>query len=252
MSAPQQHPSSLALEAIAVGESPPPEVGAHVERCDECARFVERARGLAGGEPRRDLDALLERLSPKDQVSPTTPPRRLWLVGATIAPPLAAAALLFLLLRSPHQEILPPVEPTPTTEPSPTPTSTDETTFKGGLQIAVIRERLGSQARFTGHVMIRPGDRLRVEVSLDREENVEAAIIADDASFLELMAPLRRRPGTYFGDKSARVDDTPMRGTIVVGAPEAIANARTRWRSGERPEGSLEGVATIRVEWESP
>jgi len=108
----------------------------------------------------------------------------------------------------------------------------------------VIRERAGQQARFTGMVAVQPGDRLRVEVALDREQAILAAVMGDDASWLELMPEGRRRPGTHFSERSARVDASPMRGTILVGSPEAVARVRTTRR--------LEGVASIRVEWEAP
>ncbi len=161
--------------------------------------------------------------------------------------PLAAAAALLLFLRSPStKDVLAPppsasAAPQETSEPAP---ADPETTFKGGIHIAVIRERAGQQTRFTGSVSVIPGDRLRVEVALDREQAILAAVMGDDASWLELMTEGPRPPGTHFSERSARVDASPMRGTILVGTPDAVARARATKR--------FDDVATIRVVWEAP
>jgi hypothetical protein len=117
-----------------------------------------------------------------------------------------------------------------------------ETTFKGGIQIAVIRERAGEQSRLTGTVSVKPGDGLRVEVALDRDQTILAAVLGDDASWLELMSAGARSPGTHFSERSARVDATPLRGTILVGSPEAVKRARDT--------GGMQGVAAVRIEWD--
>lgn len=262
------HPSSLELEALACGEARE-HLSPHLAACDRCSAFVERLRGaLAAGPSRSTADAVVARVvgrhdgralpaSVEDRAdAPRTPllgggastraRRAAWMLASTAAVPLAAAAALLLFLRAPPTEDalapVPPSTPTPsalvaTGGPEP------ETTFKGGVQVAVIRERAGAQARFTGVVRIRPGDRLRVEVALDREQAILAAVMGDDASWVELMSEGVRRPGTHFSERSARVDASPMQGTILVGSPEAVARARSERR--------LEGVAAVRVEWES-
>jgi hypothetical protein len=165
--------------------------------------------------------------------------------------PLAAAAALLLLL---HKADRPAAtaetagapagtaarEPVALLDPAPEP----ETTFKGSVQVAVIRERGGEQTRFSGRVAVKPGDRLRVEVALDREQAILAAIMGEDASWLELMPEGTRRPGTHFSDRSARVDSSPLRGTILVGSPEKMKHAKeTR---------DTTGLTAVRVEWEGP
>jgi hypothetical protein len=123
-------------------------------------------------------------------------------------------------------------------------TSDPETRFKGGMQVAVVRERGGKQERFSSTVRVRPGDRLRAEVALDREQAILGAVLADDGSYLELMPLGTRGPGTHFSERSAKIDAAPSRGTILIGSPEAVARAReTR---------DLAGLSTLRVEWEAP
>ena len=262
------HPSSLDLEAFACGEQTT-SVAAHLVECTACHGFVERLRGALSAGPSRkraaeavtraaartvERDEGHESEQPRDAVeqSAMTPAReaarRRWLMKAsTVAVPLAAAAALLLILQTPSTKdaLIAPssvsASPPPASEPAP---SDPETTFKGGIHIAVIRERAGHQARFTGAVSVRPGDRLRVEVALDREQAILAAVMGDDASWLELMTEGPRRPGTHFSERSARVDASPMRGTILVGTPEAVARARATKR--------FEDVPTIRVEWEAP
>ncbi|MBX3197465.1 MAG: hypothetical protein KF894_04855 [Labilithrix sp.] len=283
------HPSSLQLEAFACGEAEE-HLAPHLAACDRCRAFVERLRGaLTAGPSRSTADEVVARVaaqtsdvaaqtsdvavqtsdvaaqtsdvaargneharppSVEDRArSSRTPVRKrraAWMTASTVAVPLAAAAALLLFLRAPSARdplvldpppVAPPSAPAATGDPEP------ETTFKGGVQVAVIRERAGAQARFTGVVRIRPGDRLRVEVALDREQAILAAVMGDDASWVELMSEGVRRPGTHFSERSARVDASPMQGTILVGSPKAVARARSERR--------LEGVAAVRVEWES-
>jgi hypothetical protein len=118
-----------------------------------------------------------------------------------------------------------------------------DTTFKGGLQLAVVRERAGAQARFTDGFHVRPGDRLRIEVALDRPVVIVGGVMGDDGSWVELMPDGVRDAGTFFSEKSVRIDAQPASGTILVGPPDAVQVARTSH--------GLAGVRAIRVEWEA-
>lgn len=246
------HPNSLDLEAFACGE-PVASVSSHLPECTVCSAFVERLRGaLSAGPSRATAAAVVAKAAPaaapRASASIAVRKSAWWLRASTVAVPLAAAAALLLFLKSPSGTRDPgtPAISEPTSPAPPVNTADPETTFKGGLQIAVIRERAGIQTRFTGAVpvQVRPGDRLRVEVALDREQAILAAVLGDDASWLELMPESVRRPGTHFSEKSARVDSSPLRGTILVGSPEAVLRARTTKR--------LDGVTSVRVEWEAP
>lgn len=278
------HPSSLDLEAFAVGEPLPPHLAGHVEECSACGSFLEQLRAALGTGPSASEadDAVARALvvmaadgaePPVERVAPVAvrgpardQKRRLWLVTSSVIAPLAAAAAILLLLRSPAPAPTPaegPRAPTNykiqmgTVPPGLAPAlggasgtsgaeaaAEPDTQFKGGMQVAVVRDRAGSQARFSSTVRVRPGDRLRVEVALDHEQAILGAVLADDGSYLELMPQAVRGPGTHFSERSAKIDAAGARGTILIGSPEAVARAReTR---------NLEGVTTLRVELESP
>lgn len=278
------HPSSLDLEAFACGEvsGPGAKVAEHLALCAACSAFVERLGGLVAARPTAAAaDALIARALARVAVAapgtsavtsieeargarasslrearvPDAKRRegkgRLWLLTTSIVTPLAAAAAILLLARS-TPDGKPSTPPAASTAPSvpdrilmapmvPS-VSEPETTFKGGLQIAVVRERGGEQVRFSSGVRVRPGDRLRVEVALDREQAILGAVLADDGTYLELMPAAVRGPGTHFSEKSAKIDRSPTYGTIVIGTPEAVARARATKQ--------LDGVASLRVEWE--
>ncbi len=196
--------------------------------------------------------------------------RRLWLVTTSVITPLAAAAAILLLTRSQGlpaaavpSAVPPPAAPTVSAFTSgpqgdrvlmgkqPHAAAGDpDTTFKGGPQIAVVRERAGRQERFVSVVPVRPGDRLRVEVALDREQAILGAVLADDGSYLELMPQGVRGAGTHFSEKSAKIDASPTRGTILIGTPEAVARARDSVKREPHQQLQIEGVATIRVDVE--
>lgn len=296
------HPSSLDLEAFAVGEALPAHLAGHVEECSACGAFLEQLRAVVSGGPSaREADDAVARalarmaaapdlrdaaandvletrssVSPQEDPPPPPPPhapfepreqrrqeprRKLWMLASSVIAPLAAAAAILLLTRSPPPPAQPPEgDPrAPTTykvqmgtlPPGLVPAlgatggSTEpDTQFKGGMQVAVVRDRGGAQARFSSTVRVKPGDRLRVEVALDHEQAILGAVLADDGSYLELMPQAVRGPGTHFSERSAKIDAAPTRGTIIIGSPEAVARARETK--------NFDGVTTLRVELEAP
>lgn len=214
------HPNAFELEAYACGEASEP-VREHLGQCEACASFVSRAQTFVAAE----TPTLKSR-----------PPRRVipW-SGLYVAAPMAAAAALLLWMR-------PTGSPATLTESHVT--SPSETTFKGAVQVAVIRERGSDQVRFTGPTRVRRDDRLRLEVALDQEQAILGGVLADDGTFLELMTQAVRGHGTHFSEQSARIDGAPVAGVVIVGTPDAVARARkTR---------NLSGVRTLRIEPESP
>lgn len=265
------HPSSLVLESFAVGEPLSAVHAAHVESCATCAALLDELRGLvAGGPSASEADAAVAKalaglggervvaIETKREDATRARRRRAWMLATSVITPLAAAAAVLLLARGAP---LPGRSPTTATNRPAVATSTStststesplaatdhvepDTQFKGGMQVAVVRERGGKQERFSSTVRVRPGDRLRVEVALDQEQAILGAVLADDGSYIELMPLATRGPGTHFSERSAKIDGSPTRGTILIGTPEAVARARaTRL---------LVGVSTLRVEWEGP
>lgn len=272
------HPNGLSLEAFACGEASTTVAG-HVDECGACAAFVEELRGLLAAGPSATVaDAAVARAmasmsrdgdgdragdarvepGPRPTASGTVAKRRIWMIATSVITPLAAAAAILFLVRStpnPGTNVptgsSPPVSagtalaaPDTILMGSMPPRTEPDTQFKGGAQIAVIRERGKEQARFSGAVRVRPGDRLRLEVALDREQAILGGVLADDGSYLELMPQGVRGPGTHFSERSAKIDTLPTRGTILIGSPDAVARARDTK--------VLDGVSTLRVEWDQP
>lgn len=223
------HPNSLDLEAFACGDEIAG-IGGHVDVCDACRAFVERLRDLP--IPKIEL--------PSASVTPLFQKKNL----AAIALPLAAAAILVLVLRdkNPVGDVAPAPTAMPTESRVLMATAEPSTSFKGVRQVAVVRERGGEQKRFTGRVPVKEGDRLRVEVAIDREQTIVAGVLGEDGSYLELMPAVVRRAGTHYSEKSARVSSPPSNGTILVGTEEQIARAKSHLPSADLDE--------VRIEWE--
>jgi hypothetical protein len=223
------HPNSLDLEAFACGDEIAA-VGGHLASCEACRAFVESLRGLP--VPKIDLPATPVSTPRIPRIGPRT--------LAAVALPLAAAAVLVLFFRQPKPQSLAMSEPVTT---APTAAATEPaTSFKGQRQVAVIRERGGEQKRFTGRVPVKEGDRLRVEVAIDREQTILAGVLGEDGSYLELMPSAVRPAGTHYSEKSARVSGPPSGGTILVGTEEQIARAKHHQPTADLDE--------VRVEWE--
>jgi hypothetical protein len=240
------HPNALDLQAFACGDDTP-QVASHLSTCDACTDYVARASGLAKAprtQPARELPVEGEK------VATVTPIRsRRATLGLAIAPFAAAAAVLLWMGTKDPLPVATAIAPTPVTASAP-PTALamnqqpdPETTFKGGMQLAVVRERGGAQDRFTGAVRVRPGDRLRIEVALDRSETILGAVMGEDGSYVEIMPAGERAAGTHFSEKSTRVDEHPLRGTILVGSPEAVRLARTSHQTS--------GLRSIAIEWDA-
>ena len=199
------HPANHKLEGHAAGDHDP-EVVAHMAECAACRTYVERSMAAA------QADA-----SPfpflADRTARSTP--RVVRIAFALAP-LAAAALVVLLVRG--RAVAPIAPPAP---------EVGSTQFKGGLQLAVIRERGGDQARFATGVTVRAFDRLRVEVSVDREGPITVGVLGDDGSWVPLLAPTLLGAGTHFSERAADVDAHATAGHILAGDPEAVLRART-------------------------
>jgi len=263
------HPNTIDLEAFACGDAIDG-IDAHLAECEACSHFVAKAKTLTKSTDDAADDLLARAIASVEVEKPelvdlpandhdvkpvaSTPKRSFWFVASAVITPLAAAAAILLLTRStplpqPEVPLTKPSAPVTAaaTETSPGPlamatASADDpgTSFKGSVQIAVVRERAGAQSRVLGDVEVRSGDRLRVEVALDREQAILGAVIADDGSYLEIMPARVRGRGTHYSEKSARIDEHPTGGMIVIGTPEAVAKARATMK--------FDGVVTMRVQ----
>ncbi len=249
------HPSSLDLEAFACGDSVAA-VETHLGACDACRAFVEKVRAASAAwlesAAASDVMRAAEKLAASTQriargeaqvVKLEERKRRLdWRIAALPFVAAAAGVLLWWKLEARDAN---EVKPVAFVEPSALTARDPETTFKGGLQLAVVRERDGAQQRFTSSVGIRGGDRLRIEVALDRPQTILAGVLAEDGQWLDLMPEGTRTSGTHFSEQAARFDDEPMRGWILVGPADAIAASR----AARAPQTQL-GVVAMRLGWE--
>ncbi len=216
-----EHPTLFRLDAHAAGDQAP-HVEEHLETCAACASYVERLREAMRAHAHDEADASAELMlglvdssraeEPGRSVLAKRSLRRITVAGASI---LAAAAAIVLVGRSgPYA----PGADAATSEPA--------VRFKGRMQVAVIRDRRGEQVRSATEVRVRPGDRVRAEISVDDPRPVEVGFLGKDGTWVLLLAPTLFEAGTYFSDRAAVFDDAPTEGWIIAGAPEAVARAR--------------------------
>jgi hypothetical protein len=267
------HPSSIELEAFACGEAIDG-VEEHVGACEACRAFVDAlARGTAEMTARGDLgdDAVAamvraaERRATGGEVVSLARARESKPTRATgwmtVLPIVAVAAGVLIWMKvapgagagpgpvsmrdrgSPSAPASANAPATPGLGAAGQGAGDPETSFKGGAQVAVVRERGGRQERFVSTVVVRPGDRLRIEVALDRPGSILAGVLADDGTFLPLMAAATRGAGTHFSEQDARFDAEPTRGWVIAGSPDAIAKAKAA-------RAPVPGVTAMRLEWE--
>jgi predicted anti-sigma-YlaC factor YlaD len=195
------HPPGHRLDAVAAGD-PDPAVTGHLQSCPACAGRVsvleQEATAFRASHDARQFVARLRR------------PRRRRAVW-TVAPLVLAAAVLLLVQRR----------------------SPDRLRWKGGLQVAVIRDRRGDQERLTGPFSVRAGDRVRIEIGSDRRQPLTAGLLADDGAWVALLAPAVVPAGVSLSELAARFDASPTRATLLVGAPEKIDSARRTRNFGD-------------------
>jgi hypothetical protein len=214
------------LEALAAApvEDSPKEPGPEATRAEEPAARDEKARARTDAirveeirvEPRgpsNDVDAEAPRVS-RIAEARTKRARVFNLVYAAIPLALVAAALFVLRPGTPG--------------PDGFPTAPTETALrlKGPPVLAVVRERQGNQERFTSAIAVAPDDRLRLELTVDREGMYEAGLLGEDGSWLMLLSPTMLTPGAHFSEKAAHLDDRPTPGWMLAGPPEDVARAR--------------------------
>jgi hypothetical protein len=217
------HPTADRLDALAAGDEDAA-LTAHIAECPSCQSYVETLRAAALGfareaDPAQFARRIAERADPARgaKASGATRVRR---VVFAAAPVLAAAAVAVLVLRARPPD---PVQGGGGPEPV---QSGSDVRFKGPLPIAVIRERGVTQERFAGKVSVRPGDALRLEVSLDVNRSISAGLLDEQGGFVELIAPKQLLPGTHFSELAARFDDHPTRGWMIAGDPAMVDRAR--------------------------
>ena len=213
-----EHPPSYRLDALAIGDADTA-AAEHVATCETCATYVGNlaSEAEAAAPSQAEEDAFMARLHAKSEAvaRPLRAPSRMRaLPYATLV--LAAAAAVFLYFRAaPEANVA--------QEQSDSPTAVR---FKGGVQLAVVRERNGMQERFTDVALIQSGDLLRAEIATDQEGPFEIGILQTDGAYMPLLAPTALTLGAHFSDRAAKVDAHPVGGWVIAGHPNAVKHAR--------------------------
>ena len=137
-----------------------------------------------------------------------------------------------------------PVGPALTT--SPNELSGDALRMKGrSIQVAVIRNRKGVQSRHTNHVTVHPGDALRVQVTVQKKQDLTIGIVDKTGGWLPLQTGHRFDPGIHFVHQDAiQIDSRITRGRVIAGPPRAVETARTRGRSDGLTRLVIDGQAS--------
>ena len=231
-----EHPSPFRLEAFMVGETDP-QVTEHVKTCEVCRGYIESLRSertdMLSGLPASKFFESTEIIQAFQAVEK---PTRSWFSLKFWVPLTVMAAAAVFLYAS--VSIKPPIDTNP---------SKDTVLFKGApIQTAVILKRGAVQSRHTGRVLVRAHDALRIEVTVAEARTISAGILAADGTYHALATARRLEPGTHIVHSDAIViDETPTRGTLLVGNPESIEKAAKGL--GVKPVAALviepEGVA---------
>lgn len=205
----EAHPTAFELEAHHVGEGTA-SIARHVRGCDPCAGYVraleEEARDFrARARPAAFVRAIRRRAG--------APRRRTFTFLLPLVGALGAAALTVVALRPPSSQRR---------------LDADALRPRGGSagpSVAVIlrHARDGHQSRHQTEAEAQPGDRFRVEVTLDRSAELEAVLI-DEAGARTVLTPRRVFPaGTQVLEPTFTFDARPYTARVVAGPPEAVA-----------------------------
>lgn len=221
------HPTPFALEAYRVDPSDPA-LTAHLDTCEECRGYLDdlgqHQRGFLADE---GVDQFLSRPGIAAELSrplePDKPGKRafLWWFLLPAAGMIAAMTAVVLL---PGPDVLPPG------------TTSEDVIRMKGTPAAVVRLRQGKQTRVSGDVAIRPGDQLRVEVTLQKPRVLAVALIADNGEVMWLLREGSFEAGVHYPhDDAVTVTDPDTRGRLLIGRPGAVQQAvRTREYGGVR------------------
>ena len=228
----ESHPAAPRLEAVAAGDAPGA-IAAHLDSCDACAAHVAQLKGEAAAfrariNPVAFAEAIRVRAAAREPKRGATV---IWLIGPTVA---AAAMLLWLHARPDVK-----VSTVAGVSAIPSAPAPDVARFKGGLAVAAIRERGERQERLSGPFEVQASDRVRIEISVDRDEPITAGLLSNDGTWTVLETPVALSAGTHYSDLAARFDDTPTDAILLVGSPADVERART--------SRSFDGVVAWRV-----
>ena len=212
-----KHPSQYALEAYFVGEGDA-ETAAHIEQCAHCqGRLTElqtlRSHDLDAEPPAIFFERPAIRSAFEQQARPVrrTVVRR-WSTWAAVSGIFAVAMVVYFLV-------------TPRISMD---AFSDKILIKGEqMQLTVLRNRGTYQSQHQGHVLVRAGDQLRIRVRLGRATRLSAGVLTQDQTWMALATDVAYPAGEHFiHDDALVVDAPPSEGTIIVGRPDMVSQAR--------------------------
>ncbi|MEL6547033.1 MAG: hypothetical protein AAFQ82_20575 [Myxococcota bacterium] len=209
---------SLELEEHSVGErsgSLSPSEAAYVDA------LQKERKAFLGDE---SADAFLSRpafaslgVPPRERT-----PRRWWLGAAALAS--AAVLLVALQVREP---------------------TGDEIQLRGG-GLTLIVARGDSQLRLDEDVELRPGDKVRFQVTVRQPGEIEVGFLANDGRYETLVSEHVSSPGLRVLSDAVEIDDSAMAGEILAGSSGAV-------RKAVEDRGASSGeLGSVRVRTELP
>lgn len=224
------HPPSFLLDAFHVGETSR-EVTDHLPGCDRCRAYLAELDDAKDAFlVRRDPAAFVREL--RAQADTRTSSWWRWRPRLAVPAVVIAGTVAVVLVMRPAAE-----------RASSTVAADDDLRAKGPVGASVIRDRAGVQSRHAGTLAVRPGDRLRVELTVPSHRRLAAGVLASDGAWLPLLAPVDAAIGVTVLPSFA-IDSAPTAGRLIYGAPESIA----RVRRGE----SAPDVGVVEMTWDAP
>jgi len=202
----EAHPSPLQLDELHAGKDDAT-VAAHVASCRACADYVAAlAREREALQAEWPSQVFMRRLAARAAAKPRWPRWSRWLVAI---PVMAAAAVALLVGLQPA--------------------SFDTVRLKGGgsVALALIALRDGVQERNAPAFTMRPGDQLRIELTLTERRVISVGVLEDTGGFLPLVEAATLDAGLHVLEPALRVDSHPTASTVIAGSPDAVQRAIT-------------------------
>ncbi len=230
-----EHPSAIQLEGWYT-ERQPDEIGRHIEGCSTCQHHVSQLEEAGDAFLKEEsAAAFLSRpaiAAELNRAHATPKPTSRW--WWALAPALAAAAVLIVMMRGPAEKPTPPED------------KPDVIRFMGDAKVGVILLRDSGQSRRSGTLALRPGDGIRVELTLTEAGHVAVGVLERDGTWTPLMTDTLPAGVHVLAGDALFVTEEPTRGWILVGSPDQLAAAvKRRTTDSSR----FDGLAVMELTW---
>lgn len=240
----QGHPSAFELEAYRGGVASE-EIASHLGGCEECSRYLQalKAEREAFAEDetwdafsrRPAISAAFAQAAAEERPARPAGKRVWWVPLAALVVGGGLAALMFVALPTA------PVDNRSEAERA----AGDVVRLKGEGRVGVVLAREGQQTRHQGSVSVRPGDALRIEVTLvEAARDLVVGVLEEDGTWTPLRQGLQLAAGSHIiGDDALHVDADRTEGWVLAGSADAVdAARRTR---------TFDAVMSCRILWDA-